>query len=52
MITNWRDVAVGIVLLASTRDGDEEEQNPRNANLGPHFKVDATDTRVQACAPR
>jgi hypothetical protein len=49
--THRSDISVCIVLLAATRDSNEEEQHPGNANFGPHLEVNAADTRVQAGAP-
>jgi len=43
----WGHVAVCFVLLASPRNGEEEDDDPGDANLGPHFQVDVPQARVE-----
>lgn len=42
------NVAIGLVLLASTRDGQEEDNDPWDTDLSPHLEVDGAKTGVQA----
>ena len=44
--TYGSNVTVGLVLLASTRDGHEEYKDPRDADLCPHFEANAANARV------
>lgn len=41
------DVSIFLILLASSRDGDEEEEYPGNADFGPHLEVDITNSGVK-----
>ena len=36
--------------MTTTRDGQKEDNNPRNANLCPHLEVNRANARVQASA--
>ena len=36
------------ILLACAGDGQEENDNPRNADLGPHFQVNRADSRIES----
>jgi len=36
--------------MATTRDGQKEDNDPRNANLCPHLEVNRANARVQASA--
>jgi len=41
------NVSESIILLASTRNGEIEDNDPRNANLCPHLKVNRTQTGIE-----
>lgn len=41
------DIAVGLVLFEAAGYGKEEDDVPRDANLGPHLQVDVSDAGVQ-----
>ena len=45
--TYWGNVAIRLVLLASARHGKEEDDEPRNADLGEHFEIHRPEARVQ-----
>lgn len=47
-MTHGSNIAIGLVLLASTRNSDEEYDNPRDPDFQPHLEVNRTNTRVQA----
>lgn len=38
------------ILLACARDGQEEHDNPRDADLRPHLQVDRADSRIEGGA--
>ena len=44
------DIAVRLVLLASTGDRQEENNDPWDADLSPHLEANRTDARVQRSA--
>lgn len=46
--THGSHITVLFVLMAATRDGQKEDDDPGNANLRPHFQVNRTNTRVEA----
>lgn len=41
------DISVDLVLLASSRDGNQVEQNPRDTDLCPHLQIDIPDSGVE-----
>ena len=47
--TNWSDVSIQFILFTRTRYGHEKDYNPRNANFGPHLKIDRANTGIQGC---
>ena len=48
--TYWRDITVLLILFAASGDSQEKDNDPRYPNLGPHFQVDRTNSRVEASA--
>lgn len=44
------NIAKSIILLASTRDGKIEDNNPGDANLSPHFQINGTKTGIKCSA--
>lgn len=45
--THRCDVPILLVLLAPSRNSQEEDNDPRNANFCPHLQVNGADSRVQ-----
>src|SRR5258705_3703500 len=46
-ITYKRNITVSLVLLASARYSEEEDNVPRDSNFCPHFQVHRTNARVK-----
>src|SRR6267154_4858170 len=44
------DGAILLILLACARDGQEEHDNPRDADLRPHFQVNRANSRIESGA--
>jgi hypothetical protein len=41
------DISILLILFACSRDGQEENNDPRNPDFCPHFQVDRSNSRVQ-----
>ena len=45
--THRGDIAILFILVATSRYGQEENDDPRNTNFSPHLQVNRADTGVQ-----
>ena len=46
--TDGCDISILFVLMAPTRNGQEEDNDPRDSDLCPHLEVNRANARVQA----
>src|SRR6267154_737200 len=46
-MTHGSDIAIRFVLVATTGHGQEENNDPRNADLSPHLQINRANTGVQ-----
>ena len=42
------NISIFFILMATTRNGQKEDDDPRNANFCPHLEVDRANAGVQA----
>lgn len=47
MGTYGGNISESLVLFASTRNGQEEDENPWDADLSPHLEADRSDSGVK-----